>query len=84
MYPPWALRLSAMLISIDDNSWRNDLAIDNTGRTAELDYVLVQPNQVPLRTEWQRLIMRNPEWDGPGGRDDLSYRYAVVASIQFP
>ena len=68
----------------DDNRWRNELAADNTGRTAELDYILVRDNGVDLQVDWDRLIIRNSRWDGPRCREDLSYRYAVSARIVFP
>jgi endonuclease/exonuclease/phosphatase family metal-dependent hydrolase len=71
-------------ITLDDNSWRNDLADDNSGRTAELDYILIRTNGVALQAEWTRLIMRHMGWDGHTCRQDLSYRYAVEASISFP
>jgi len=70
-------------ITLDDNRSRNDLAIDNTGRTDELDYILVRPNGADLQTQWSRLILRHPGWDGRKGRQDLSYRYAVGALIEW-
>jgi hypothetical protein len=69
--------------TLDDNRSRNDVAIDNTGRTDELDYILVRPNGVDLQTQWSRLILRHPGWDGRKGRQDLSYRYAVGATIEW-
>jgi sphingomyelin phosphodiesterase len=71
-------------ITLDDNLCRNDLAADNIGRTAELDYILVRANGTNLRTEWSRLILRHCGWDGSKDRLDLSYRYAVGASVWFP
>jgi endonuclease/exonuclease/phosphatase family metal-dependent hydrolase len=71
-------------VTLDDNRWRNELAADNTGRTAELDYILLRHNGVNVRADWDRLILRNRTWDGPQGREDLSYRFAVRASIRFP
>ena len=53
----------------------------NQGRADELDYILIQPNGADLMTEWSRVILRHSGWDGR--RQDLSYRYAVAASIQF-
>ena len=57
--------------------------MSNSGRNDELDYILVRPNGVALETEWNRLILRRAGWDGPKGRQNLSYRYAVAASIEF-
>jgi hypothetical protein len=70
-------------VTLDDSRARNDLAMTNTGRTDELDYVLVRPNEATLETEWSRLILRRGGWDGSRGRQNLSYRYAVAASIEF-
>ena len=74
---------SDYFITLDDTCAHNDLAMTNTGRTDELDYILVRPNGAALRTEWIRLILRHAGWDGPQGRQSLSYRYAVGASIEF-
>jgi endonuclease/exonuclease/phosphatase family metal-dependent hydrolase len=68
-------------ITFDDNCSHNDLAIDNQSRADELDYILVVPKAVNLQAVWRREILRRPGWDGR--RQDLSYRYAVGASIQF-
>jgi hypothetical protein len=70
-------------ITLDDALRRNDMAQDNKGRTSEQDYVLVRPNGRQVHTEWTRLILRRRGWDGPRGRRDLSYRYAVGAEITF-
>jgi len=71
-------------VTLDDNTCRNDLAIDDTGRTDELDYILVRQNGVDLHPEWTRHILRHPGWDGAKEpKKDLSYRYAVSASIAF-
>jgi endonuclease/exonuclease/phosphatase family metal-dependent hydrolase len=70
-------------VTLDDTYANNDLAMTNTGRTDELDYILVRPNGATLETEWNRLIFRHAGWDGPKGRQSLSYRYAVAASIEF-
>src|SRR5262249_50007561 len=64
-------------VTLDDTCANNDLAMTNTGRTDELDYILVRPNGAALETEWNRLIFRHADWDGPKGHQSLSYRYAV-------
>lgn len=69
-------------ITLDDDRCHNDLATDNTGRTAELDYVFVRSNGVKLRVERARHIYCKHGWDSQG-RVDLSYRYAVGANIDF-
>jgi endonuclease/exonuclease/phosphatase family metal-dependent hydrolase len=71
-------------ITFDDNRSRNDLAESNSGRTDELDYILVRPNGADLRMDWSRLILRHAGWDGRKHRQDLSYRYAVGVSVEFP
>jgi len=68
-------------VTLDDDRSHNDLAMDNQGRADELDYILVVPKGVDLVTVRRREILRHPGWDGH--RQDLSYRYAVGASIQF-
>ncbi len=68
-------------VTFDDNCSRNDLAMSNQGRADELDYILVVPRGVNLVPVWRRQILRRPGWDPR--RQDLSYRYAVGASIQF-
>lgn len=57
----------------------NELASDDTGRVAELDYVLVRRNGHDVGGTWERLVLRHP-WDG-NRRKDLSYRYAVAARL---
>jgi hypothetical protein len=69
-------------ITFDDNCSHNDLAIDNQGRADELDYILAVLKGVNLDAIRRREILRHPAWDGR--HQDLSYRYAVGASIQFP
>jgi endonuclease/exonuclease/phosphatase family metal-dependent hydrolase len=68
-------------VTFDDNCSENDLAMSGKGRRDELDYILVRPNGVNLVTSWTRMIFQHPKWDGQ--RQDLSYRYAVAASIEF-
>lgn len=69
-------------ITFDDNCAHNDLAPDNKGRTDELDYILVADKGANVNPSWRREILRHPKWDGV--HSDLSYRYAVAASISFP
>lgn len=71
-------------VTLDDNICRNDLDIDHTGRTDELDYILVRQNGVDLHPEWTKHILCHPGWNGSKEpKKDLSYRYAVSASIAF-
>lgn len=70
-------------ITLDDNRSRNDLAMDNKGRTDELDYILVRPGSANLSTEWSLRIILRPGWDGKTTRQNLSYRHAVEAAIDF-
>lgn len=70
-------------ITLNDNSWCNELASDDTGRTAELDYIFVPRNDPHLMVDWNLVVMRSGNWDGPGGRHDLSYKYGVAATIKF-
>jgi hypothetical protein len=68
-------------VTLDDRRVHNDLATDDTGRVAELDYILLRAAGLPLQGTWQQVVMRHQGWDGPAGRRDLSYRYAVSASF---
>lgn len=68
-------------VTLDDNRSRNELAIDNGGRMAELDYILLRRGARPVTGRWERIIFRRAGWDGPHGRKDLSYRYAVGATF---
>jgi endonuclease/exonuclease/phosphatase family metal-dependent hydrolase len=71
-------------ITLDDSLMDNDLAIDNTGRRNELDYILVVANDCPLVAERRRHVFRRRGWDtSPSKRSDLSYRYAVSALVTF-
>ncbi len=70
-------------ITLDDTLFRNDMATDDSGRTDELDYILLRPNGHAVLADWTRLVLRYPGWDGPDGRQDLSYRYAVGATFTF-
>jgi endonuclease/exonuclease/phosphatase family metal-dependent hydrolase len=70
-------------VTLDDSRVHNDLAIDDTGRVAELDYILLRDNLAAVRGSWQQRIFRRQGWDGPQGRRDLAYRYAVSAEFDF-
>ena len=70
-------------VTLDDSRVHNDLAIDNSGRAAELDYILLRRNDRAMTAEWSRVVLQSRGWDGPDGRQDLSYRYAVSATIAF-
>jgi endonuclease/exonuclease/phosphatase family metal-dependent hydrolase len=69
-------------ITLDDRRAYNDIADDNRGRQAELDYILVRSNGHAMRGTWERKVFRHDNWDGAGHRD-LSYRYAVTAAVTF-
>ena len=69
-------------MTLNDRSSSNDLAIDNTGRTAELDYILLRRGRAPLTARWEQLVLQHPGWDGAEGRRDLSYRYAVGVTAE--
>jgi hypothetical protein len=69
-------------ITLDDNRWRNELANDDTGRTDQLDYILLRANGVNLDCAWTHVVLRSGQWDGTDGRQDLSYRYAICATIR--
>jgi hypothetical protein len=62
-------------ITLHDRTKVNQLAPDDTGRRAELDYVLIRSNG-GVTGRWMRHVIRHE------GRD-LSYRYAVGASFTF-
>lgn len=68
-------------ITLEDNRIVNTLAEDNTGRTDELDYILVQDNGATVEGQWERRIFRKNGWDSKFNRPDLSYRYAVIATL---
>jgi endonuclease/exonuclease/phosphatase family metal-dependent hydrolase len=71
-----------MRITLDDRRAVNDLADSDSGRQAELDYIFVHAGDALVQGTWERIVLRRG-WDGPGGRQDLSYRYAVGATIRF-
>jgi hypothetical protein len=70
-------------VTLDDHRVHNDLANYDTGRVAELDYILLHCAGHAITGTWREVVMRHPGWDGPHGRRDLSYRYAVGASFVF-
>lgn len=72
------------LVTLDDRRVHNDLADYDTGRVAELDYILLRRAGQSITGSWRDLILRQQGWDGPTGRRDLSYRYAVTATFQLP
>jgi hypothetical protein len=71
-------------ITLDDKRVHNDLATDDSGRVAELDYILVRAgNGAEVQGVWERSVFQRRGWDGANGRRDLSYRYAVSATFTF-
>lgn len=65
---------------VDDRS-ENDMAQGSSRRRDEVDYILLRNNRHAVRGEWRRVVLRRQGWDGPNGRVDLSYRYAVGATF---
>lgn len=72
------------LVTLDDRRVHNDLANYDTGRVAELDYILLRRAGHAVTGSWRDRILRQQGWDGAQGRRDLSYRYAVIATFQLP
>jgi len=70
-------------VTLDDNPDHNDLAADGFGRVAELDYVLVRDNGHKVTGKWHTLHLQQQGWDGPHGRKDLAYRYAICSALTF-
>ena len=71
-------------ITLSDSLLDNDMATDDTGRKNELDYVLIAANGCPLSVQRARYVLRRQGWDTPPSvRSDLSYRYAVGATVAF-
>lgn len=70
-------------LTLEDKRVHNDLAEYDSGHVAELDYILLRRNGKPITGAWERVVMRHQGWDGPHGRHDLSYRFAVGASFTF-
>jgi hypothetical protein len=72
-------------VTLDDRLSHNDLATDNKGRVAELDYILLRAGRgPPIVGTWERVVFRRGGWDDERNRQDLSYRFAVSASFNFP
>jgi endonuclease/exonuclease/phosphatase family metal-dependent hydrolase len=66
-------------VTLDDKRVHNDLANYDTGRVAELDYILLRRAGQAIQGTWRQVVLRRQGWDGPEGRRDLSYRFAVSA-----
>jgi endonuclease/exonuclease/phosphatase family metal-dependent hydrolase len=73
--------VEARLTFADDKS-ANGLAVENSGRRNELDYILLRANGARVDVQRALHIFRRGGWDSPGSaRHDLSYRYAVGARV---
>jgi hypothetical protein len=74
----------SMRPTLEDDCALNDLATDDTGRTDEMDYILVrQPVGRPrVSVTWMMPVLAATGWDF-AGRRDLSYRHPVVAVFRF-
>lgn len=70
-------------VTLDRRTQENDLAEYNDGRQAELDYILVRPGETALQGIWEVVHFTHPGWDGPNGRKDLSYRFAICGQFEF-
>lgn len=70
-------------VTLDDRRVHNDLANYDTGRVAELDYILLRSAGHSITGNWDTVVLRHRGWEGPKGRRDLSYRYAVCARFRF-
>jgi endonuclease/exonuclease/phosphatase family metal-dependent hydrolase len=70
--------------TLHDRRAQNDLATDDTGRVAELDYILVRDAGHAITGKWHVLKLRHQGWDGPSGRRDLAYRYGVCCELTLP
>jgi endonuclease/exonuclease/phosphatase family metal-dependent hydrolase len=70
-------------ITLDDSKVNNQLAINDTGRRNELDYVFLRTNGFDLTAERTRHVFRRGGWDTKQQRTDLSYRYGVSARLRF-
>jgi endonuclease/exonuclease/phosphatase family metal-dependent hydrolase len=70
--------------TLSDSLLDNDMATDDTGRKNELDYILIAANGRPVSIQRARYVLRRQGWDTPPSvRSDLSYRYAVGATVAF-
>ncbi len=66
-----------------DSLLDNDMATDDTHRRNELDYILLAGNGRPVMVQRELCIFRRVGWDVPPSvRADLSYRYAVGATVR--
>lgn len=74
---------SELRITLDDSRANNQLAISNTGRRNELDYIFLRANGFDLTAERTRHIFRQGGWDPKHQHTDLSYRYGVSAKLTF-
>jgi endonuclease/exonuclease/phosphatase family metal-dependent hydrolase len=72
--PEWRLTL---------NEVDNQLAKSDTARKNEVDYVFVRKNDFDLRVERALCVFRRDGWDPVQHRTDLSYHYAVSATLTF-
>jgi endonuclease/exonuclease/phosphatase family metal-dependent hydrolase len=70
-------------LTLEDMCDRNDLAMENSGRSAELDYILIKPGSSPIDAQHSRLVFLHPGWDGRTLRQNLSYRHAVAMEATF-
>jgi endonuclease/exonuclease/phosphatase family metal-dependent hydrolase len=71
-------------ITLDESPGGNTLAFPGTGRKNELDYILLRSNGARVSVQRERRVLQCAGWDDPvTARTDLSYRYAVGASVAF-
>jgi len=70
-------------ITLDESPQGNQLAKSDSGRRNELDYIFLRSNGFPVTAERSRQIFRRHGWDPKYHRSDLSYRYAVSATLTF-
>jgi hypothetical protein len=71
-------------MTLCDSLLDNDMATDDTGRRNELDYVLLAANGCPVTVRRELCVLRRVGWDTPPSvRSDLSYRFAVGATVRF-
>ena len=70
-------------LTLEDICERNDLAEANSGRAAELDYILIKPGSSQIDAHHSRLVLLHPGWDGRTLRQNLSYRHAVAVEATF-
>jgi endonuclease/exonuclease/phosphatase family metal-dependent hydrolase len=72
--PEWRLTL---------NEVDNQLAKSEAARKNEVDYVFVRKNDFDLRVERALCVFKRDGWDPVQHRTDLSYHYAVSATLTF-